>query len=56
MDVAKREAQRVAAEMGAEGDPKLQMFNQGGETVPLLSIPDQASASGLVPASSLVRR
>jgi lipoic acid synthetase len=43
MDVAKREAQRVATEMG-------------DETVPLLAIPEGASASGLVPAASLVRR
>jgi hypothetical protein len=43
MDVAKREAQRVAAEMG-------------DETVPLLPIPEVERASGLVPASSLVRR
>lgn len=43
MDVARREAQRVAAEMGEE-------------TVPPLPIPDERGASGLVPVSSLVRR
>ncbi len=43
MDVAKREAQRVAAEMGEE-------------SVPLLPISEVERASGLVPASSLVRR
>lgn len=43
MDVAKRAAQRIAAEMG-------------DETVPLLPVPAGASVSGLVPASSLVRR
>ncbi|HMY19089.1 MAG TPA: lipoyl synthase [Polyangium sp.] len=43
MDVAKREARRIAAEMG-------------DETVPELAIPDVGGTSGLVPASSLVRR
>jgi lipoic acid synthetase len=43
MDVAKREAQRVAVELG-------------DETVPALAISESTSASGLVPVSSLVRR
>lgn len=43
MDVAKREARRIATEMGEE-------------TVPELAIPDVGGTSGLVPASSLVRR
>lgn len=43
MDVAKREAQRIASEMGEASVPQL----------PILETP---SASGLVPAASLVRR
>jgi lipoic acid synthetase len=44
MDVARREARRVATDMGEE------------EAVPPLAIPDGRGASGLLPVSSLVRR